>query len=91
MLITYDAVKREATLVERDLDFDSAVLVFGGLTLDQADTRKEYGEPRFVTFGHLDERLVAIVWTPTVEGRRIISMRKANSREQARFRLHFGP
>lgn len=71
MLIAYDAAKRQATLTERGLDFDSAASVFGGLTLDRADTRKEYGEPRYVTFGHLDERLVAIVWTPTVVGRRI--------------------
>lgn len=88
-MITYDAVKREATLEERGLDFADAAMVFAGVTLDREDSRKDYGEARVVTLGHLRERLVAIVWTPTANGRRIISMRKANGREQTRFRLYF--
>jgi uncharacterized DUF497 family protein len=33
----------------------------------------------------LDSRVVVIVWTPRGEARRIISMRKANEREQSRY------
>ena len=35
--------------------------------------------------GKLDERLLVMVWTPYGEARRIISMRKANEREQPRY------
>jgi ribosomal protein L34 len=35
-------------------------------------------------------RMVIVVWTPTEDGRRIISMRKANDREQARYSHRLG-
>ena len=50
------------------------------------DTRRDYGEPRFVTAGWLDDRMVIIVWTLRDDIRRIISLRKANAREQAAYR-----
>ena len=56
--------------------------VFGGRCLTFEDRRVAYGEERYVTVGHLDGRLVMIAHTPRGETTRIISMRKANSREQ---------
>ncbi|WP_425423484.1 BrnT family toxin [Stenoxybacter acetivorans] len=35
--------------------------------------------------GKLDNRMVVMIWTPRGENRRIISMRKANEREQAQY------
>jgi uncharacterized DUF497 family protein len=32
----------------------------------------EYGEPRFITAGRLDDRIVVIVWTPRGRARRVI-------------------
>jgi hypothetical protein len=46
------------------------------------DTRIDYGEPRFITFGFLEGRMVVIAHTPRKDKTRIISMRKANNREQ---------
>lgn len=46
------------------------------------DDRKDYGEVRFFTIGLLDGRMVVIVWTWRGQDQRIISMRKANEREQ---------
>jgi uncharacterized DUF497 family protein len=40
-------------------------------------------QDRFITMGHLDDRLVVLVWTPRDDVRRVISMRKANEREKA--------
>lgn len=83
MEISYDPKKRAKTLAERGLDFDDAVHVFAGPTIDLLDDRKDYGEVRWVTYGLLGERMVALVWTPRGEGgRHIISMRKANEREK---------
>lgn len=89
MKITCDPVKRAATLAERGLDFEDAVEVFSGDTLDFRDDRRDYGELRMVTVGHLRGRMVIVVWTPRASARHVISMRKANAREKARFGKRF--
>ncbi len=83
MKIEFDPAKREATLKHRGLDMGRAAEIFAGATLTIADDRKDYGEPRFITIGRLDGRMGVSVWTPRGAGRRIISLRKANDREQA--------
>lgn len=85
MAISYDPAKRDETLKERGLDFADAALVFAGLTLTLPDLRQDYGEDRFQTYGLLDGRLVMVVWTERGEDRHIMSMRKCNEREQAKF------
>ena len=90
MEISFDPAKREATLRERGLDFADAVRVFAGSIHTFQDERFDYPEPRFISFGLLDDRMVTIVWTETPDGRRIISMRKANDREQARYKERLG-
>jgi uncharacterized DUF497 family protein len=88
MQIGYDPAKRLRTLAERGLDFEDAARVFEGRTYTIPDDRLDYGEARFLTFGFLDERVVVLVWTSRVDGRRIISMRHANDRERQRVRRH---
>jgi uncharacterized DUF497 family protein len=83
MRIEFDEAKRNKTLAERDLDFARAAEVFEGAHFTAQDDSQDYAEDRFITVGHLDARLVVMVWTPRDEGRRIISMRKANDREKA--------
>lgn len=87
--ITHDPTKREATLKARGLDFDHALLVFDEPTMDSLDERFEYGETRMVTVGLLAGRMVIIVWTQRDDARHVISMRKANDREQRRFGHRF--
>jgi uncharacterized protein len=58
------------------------VHVFAGPTIDLLDDRQDYGEVRWVTYGLLESRMVALVWTARGKGRHIISMRKANERER---------
>ena len=85
MQIEFDTEKRDRTLAERQLDFARAAEVFAGVNVTAADTRLDYGESRLTTVGVLDGRIVILVWTPRGEARRIISMRKANEREIAKF------
>lgn len=85
MQIEFDPDKREKTLTERGLDFARADEVFSGVNVTVEDARFDYGEPRFITAGVLDSRMVVVVWTPRGEARRIISMRNANEREIAKF------
>ena len=84
MRITYDPAKREQTLADRGLDFEDSVLVFAGVTVEVDDTRKNYGERRVICYGSLHGRVVVVGYTPRGAVRHIFSMRKANSREQAR-------
>lgn len=83
MKITFDQAKRDLTLAARDVDMAEAALIFAGTHLTVTDSRKEYGEPRHITYGTLDGRMVVVIWTDRGDSRRIISLRKANDREQA--------
>jgi uncharacterized DUF497 family protein len=84
MRITFDPAKRDKTLSERGLDFDDAALIFAGVTWEVEDTRKDYGEKRFICYGSLEGRLIVVGYTPRGADRHIFSMRKANDREQQR-------
>lgn len=82
MRITFDPHMRHLTLMRRGLDMADAEEVFESEILSLADDRKDYGEERFISVGYLNGRMVVMVWTPRGENRRIISLRKANAREQ---------
>ena len=88
MIIEFDTVKREKTLLERGLDFADSDKVFTGLHFIARDDRIDYGEERFITVGLLGDRTVVIVWTPRNDARRIISMRYANDREISRYKKY---
>ncbi len=63
--------------------------VLAGATLTVEDDRQDYGENRFITIGFLDARMVVLVWTLRDGAYRIISMRKANDREQSLYGPRF--
>lgn len=84
MRITFDPIKRDKALSERGLDFDDAVLIFAGVTLEVEDTRKDYGETRVICYGMLEGRMIVVGYTPRGADRHVFSMRKANEREQKR-------
>jgi uncharacterized DUF497 family protein len=86
MRITCDPAKRQQTHSERGLDMRRAKEVFAGPHLTRKDDRWEYGEPRYITVGWLDSRLVVFVWTPRGVARRIISMRHCHEREAKKVR-----
>ncbi len=86
MEISYDPAKRKTTLALRGLDFADTARIFEGPIYETEDDRFDYPERRYSTIGLLDGRMVVIIWTETEKGRRIISMRKANEREQAKYR-----
>jgi len=90
MEIEFDPVQRDTTLAERGLDFGRAGEVFAGRHFTAQDLRGDYQEDRYITIGTLDGRMVVMVWTPRGEARRIISLRKANDREQERYAQNLG-
>jgi len=90
MRITFDQAKRDLTLKRRGLDFTRAGEVYAGLTATIVDDRFDYGETRFITAGHLDGRLIVVVWTQRGEARHIISMRHCHAKEEEIWRRRMG-
>jgi len=90
MKITYDEAKQLSTLKDRGLNFADAGQIFSGTHFTQENDRYDYPEQRFQTYGHINERMVMIAWTPTRDGIWIISMRKCNEREQKAFATRLG-
>ncbi|WP_375465801.1 BrnT family toxin [uncultured Methylobacterium sp.] len=86
MDIDFDPVKRDATLLQRGPGFARSVGVFAAPLTTFKDERANYGELRRIRIGYLDDRMIVVVWTQRGDCRRTISMRKANDREQARYR-----
>jgi uncharacterized protein len=88
MRIRFDLRKRLRTVEQRGLDFLDAESIFAGPTIEAPDRRRDYVEERIVCFGLLRGRAIIVVYTERNGIRHIISMRKANDREQRRFLPH---
>jgi uncharacterized DUF497 family protein len=82
MTLTFHPAKRALTLEVRKLGFLEAALVFAGVTHTVADDRFDEDETRWVTYGLLRGRLVAIVRTQRGEDHHGISMRTCNDKEK---------
>ncbi len=73
------------------MDFGDAEQVLTGPCVSFLDDRFDYGEERVVTLGLLAGRAVVIVHAPRGgDTTRIISMRKANKREQESYQERLG-
>jgi len=82
MHFSWDEAKREANLEAHGFDFVDAERVFEGPTFTYEDDRFEYEEQRFVTLGFLNGVAVSIVHTETEDEIRVISFRKATTKEE---------
>ncbi|AFZ32961.1 protein of unknown function DUF497 [Gloeocapsa sp. PCC 7428] len=78
----WDEAKRLANLRKHGIDFIDVPSVFESNIVTVEDDRYSYGEQRFVTFGLLQGRVIAIVHTELEDCTRIISARKATKYEQ---------
>ncbi len=78
----WDEAKRLTNLRKHGIDFIDVPAMFDGDILTVEDDRYSYGEQRFVTFGLLLGRVIAVVHTESEDCIRIISARKATKYEQ---------
>ena len=81
MEVTFDPAKSARNIRDRDLSFERAIDFDFTTAALAVDTRREYGEVRYVAVGYLDNRLHVMCFTETPSGIRVISFLKANSRE----------
>ena len=85
MKVDFDPIKNERNIKERRLSFERAAEVDFDTALVLPDTRKAYGETRYIALCYLDRRLHVLCFTETDSGIRVISFRKANTREAKRY------
>lgn len=85
MKIEFDDAKSRRNARERDLPFDRAAEFEWETAIIVMDTRRDYGERRFRAMGMIGEKLHAMIFTPRPGGIRIISLRRANRREEKRY------
>ncbi len=85
MQYEWDEAKRQSNIQKHGIDFLGIEKVFAGQTITILDDRIDYGEPRFVTVGLLQGRVVVIAHTETDEVIRIISARKATKNEETTY------
>ena len=90
MKYEWDESKNRKNFAKHGLRFEDADHVFSGPCVTFEDDRCDYGEERLITLGLLAGRLVVIAHSARDEGTRIISMRKANRREQKIYQERLG-
>jgi uncharacterized protein len=82
VLLEFDEAKSARNLKQRGIGFER----FGDIDFDTAvtieDKRRSYGEQRLRVLALIDDRLHAAVITPRGERIRVISLRRANKREE---------
>ena len=83
--LDWDEAKRQATLAERGLDFADVALIDWEAALTMEDLRKPYPEARYITFATIRGRLCVVAWCWRETALRVISLRKANAREERRY------
>ena len=85
MNTTFDPVKDAANFTKHGISLAAAAGLDWENALVSADERRDYGEPRQVALAPMEGRLWVVVFTERPDGRRIISLRKANLREYHRY------
>jgi uncharacterized DUF497 family protein len=86
MKFEWDEAKNRTNLRKHGFDFADAEEMFRGMLAVDADTRKDYGESRWTGLGIVGGRVAHVVFAEgDLETIRIISLRKATSRERKEF------
>ena len=89
MNVTFDPAKDAVNLAKHGFSLLDAVGFEWETAVVWPDTRRDYGEPRMVALGYIGLRIMSVVFVdrppeqPTE--RRIISLRKASTREVKRY------
>ena len=81
MRIEFDQNKSQRNARERRLPFTMAADFDFSTARVVEDQRSNYPERRFVALGYIGRRLHVLCFTPILDGIRVISLRKANTRE----------
>jgi uncharacterized protein len=77
----WDEDKRAANLQKHGVDFTVVAAFEWDTAVVLSDDRQDYGEPRYMAFGRIADRMHCVWFTKRGRTYRIIGIRKANRRE----------
>lgn len=80
--IEFDAAKNAQNIRTRGIGFERFAEMDIETAISVEDTRKDYGERRLRVLGNIGHLLHAAVITPRGDKIRVISLRRANRREE---------
>lgn len=86
----WDEDKRKANLVKHGVDFVDMFALFDGPITEDIDDRFAYGETRINCAGEINGRVYVVTITWRGQTCRIIHARKANDRDQRKYRARVG-
>ena len=81
MNITYDSAKDARNVIKHGVSLQLADLLEWAGLYAKVDSRVDYGELRIIGYAPIGDRLYCVVFVDRDDSRRIISLRKANSKE----------
>jgi uncharacterized protein len=85
-LFEFDPRKDRANVAKHRIDFATAARIWEDYVFEHEDSRRDYGETRFIALGAVEGRAMVVVYTWRGSRRRLISARKANSDESKIYR-----
>jgi uncharacterized DUF497 family protein len=90
MRFEWDESKRLANLEKHGIDFIRAKEIWLGDVLEVPSAQDDYGEKRYLAYGRLESRIIAVVYAWRGGARRIISARRARDYERDAYEDAFG-
>ena len=83
MQFEWDEAKRRRNFAKHGVDFPDVLPAFDGRSvLEGADTRQNYGEPRWIRLAEVERTVLHITYTRRGKVIRLISARRASRRER---------
>jgi uncharacterized DUF497 family protein len=82
MELEWDDSKNQKNRLKHGFDFHDAPEIFTDYCLERLDTRRDYGEDRWIAIGLVHGTIAVLVYTERDEKLRPISLRKATAMEQ---------
>ena len=91
MTFDWDKAKNQANIRNHRIDFADVPPLFDGPMVVKLDTRRDYGEERFISVGLLHNAVILVVFVERKQDTiRLISARKATQHERERFQEEIG-
>ena len=81
----WNETKNRENIEKRGIDFEDAISIFDGNTLERVDNRFDYKEVRIIAYGVVAGHVLVVVYTMRDDVCRIISARIANRNERGKY------
>ena len=83
MEFEWDEAKNRTNILKHGIDFETAKRIFDGPVLSRRDSRRDYGEDRYISVGRAGDAALVVVAHTERGGRiRLISARPASRTER---------